>query len=170
MFPLKIYEVLVVRPLRPRERRHSASHNKVVAGSEDEALAALRERRYPEAGHVFKTVGVQELGEGATLIGQGPLYTMSATDVAQLSGKPLTPKVVAVKEPKLSTRALTETQGHVLTSLSRARFPGSWVWSSASRTQAILEGLRMRMLVDFDGAHYTLNDEGRKALAAAKAG
>jgi hypothetical protein len=164
---MKLWSITVVYRLWSSRRVHSARRMIVLA---ETALAAVQRYKdeYPDEQHRVEVI--REPVQCSPVYTGAHLY-FTKDEVRQMKGLSK-PEARAPKPRALSDRPLGETQRSVLCSV---REHGSWsincgwYWNNDSGTRKILDSLYQRCLVDRSEGRsptYTINDEGRKALAA----
>lgn len=161
----RLWEVLVVHPLRIRERINSARLLVVLADSPEQA----KERAKAWDGGRAEWIGEPTPVKPVQVM---RFLTVTKSELAKMKGESL-PAQKPKPAPKLSNRKLGQLQMNVLQSLKQhGTYPGGWIWGSASATERTLESLVQRCLVNKTMvgkvAEFTLNAQGLAAIEAAK--
>lgn len=161
----KIYECWVYDPIVPGRMKHTVHRFYVLATSLPKAKQALIDWRELTNMHVVRgrLFDEQDDGSGEIIMSDHWANFITKDEMAKVKGEPEKP-ARKPREPKTSTKPLGENQGYILQSLIRGSYPNSgWLWDTPSGTVRLLEGLRLRCLVDLTDGIYTINEAGRAA-------
>lgn len=164
----KVYECWVYDPLVPGRMKHAVHRYYVLAKDLPRAKQALVGHYELTKEHVVRgrLYDERDDGKGAIIMSDHWANFITKDEMALIKGEPAKP-VPKVREPKPSTKPLGENQAYILHSLVRGPYPGSgWLWDTPSGTVRLLEGLRLRCLVDLKDGVYSINNAGRAAILA----
>ena len=168
----KVFECWVYDPLVPGRMKHAVHRYYVLAKTLEAAKTALVNHYELTGEHVVRgrLFDDRDDGTGEIIMSDHWAIFITKDEMAKVRGEAPKP-APKVKEPKPSTKPLGENQESILHSLVRGPYPGSgWLWDTPSGTVRLLEGLRLRCLVDLNNGVYSINDAGRAAIEAGRAG